>query len=83
MYRHGYSVIWVSKNVKKSFRGIAEDSASRLSKAIRLGVLEGESLPKTPVPKSPDFTYLSEGQQKIIKDLQEGADSEFGMGFYD
>ena len=44
---------------------------------------EGESLPKTTEFKSPDFTYLSEGQQKIIKDLQEGADSEFGMGFYD
>ena len=34
------------KTVKKAFRGIADDSASRLSKAIRLGVAEGESLPK-------------------------------------
>ena len=44
---------------------------------------EGEFLPKTPVPKSPDFTYLSEGQQKVLKDIQEKADSEFGIGFYD
>ena len=36
-----------------------------------------------PAPYKPDFTYLSEDQQKIIKDIQEGSDSEFGIGFYD
>ena len=44
---------------------------------------ECDSLPKPTELKGPDFTYLSEGQQKVLKDIQEKADSEFGIGFYD
>ena len=54
------------KNVKKSFRGIAEDSASRLSKAIRLGVLEGESLPKIVKRlKGPNLRFNAKPQNAI------------------
>ena len=54
------------KNVKKSFRGIAEDSASRLSKAIRLGVLEGESLPKIVRRlKGPNLRFNAKPQNSI------------------
>ena len=54
------------KNVKKSFRGIAEDSASRLSKAIRLGVLEGESLPKIVRRlKGPNLRFNAKPQNAI------------------
>ena len=41
----------------------------------------GEAMPE---PKTkPDFTYLSPGQQKVVKDIQAGADKDFGIGFYD
>ena len=41
----------------------------------------GEDMPE---PKTkPDFTYLSPGQQKVVKDIQAGADKDFGIGFYD
>ena len=51
------------KTVKKSFRGISEDSASRLSKAIRLGVLEGESLPKIARRlKGPNLSFVGKPQ---------------------
>ena len=54
------------KTVKKAFRGIAEDSASRLSKAIRLGVLEGESLPKIVRRlKGPNLSFVSKPQNAI------------------
>lgn len=54
------------KNVKKSFRGIAEDSASRLSRAIRLGVLEGESLPKIARRlKGPNLRFNAKPQNAI------------------
>ena len=54
------------KNVKKSFRGIAEDSASRLSRAIRLGVLEGESLPKIVRRlKGPNLRFNAKPQNAI------------------
>ena len=54
------------KNVKKSFRGIAEDSASRLSKSIRLGVLEGESLSKIVRRlKGPNLRFNAKPQNAI------------------
>ena len=54
------------KTVKKAFRGIADDSASRLSKAIRLGVLEGESLPKIVRRlKGPNLSFVSKPQNAI------------------
>ena len=41
----------------------------------------GEAMPE---PKTkPDFTYLSPGQQKVVKDIQAGADKDFGIGFYE
>ena len=41
----------------------------------------GEAMPE---PKTkPDFTYLSPGQQKVVQDIQAGADKDFGIGFYD
>ena len=50
-------------SVKKSFRGIAENSASRLSRAIRLGVFEGESLSKiTRRLKGPNLRFNSKPQ---------------------
>ena len=45
---------------------------------------EGENLPveeKVTTPKS--FNYLSEKQKEKLKEIQEGSDSEFGIGFYD
>jgi len=54
------------KNVKKAFRGIADDSGSRLSKAIRLGVLEGESLPQIVSRlKGPNLSFRSKPQNAI------------------
>ena len=54
------------KTVKKAFRGIAEDSGSRLSKAIRLGVLEGESLPQIVRRlKGPNLSFVSKPQNAI------------------
>ena len=53
-------------SVKKSFRGIAENSASRLSRAIRLGVFEGESLSKiTRRLKGPNLRFNSKPQNTI------------------
>jgi hypothetical protein len=41
----------------------------------------GDAMPE---PKTgPDFTYLSPGQQKVVQDIQAGADKDFGIGFYD
>ena len=46
---------------------------------------EGENLPEEEknitTPKS--FEYLSEKQKEKLKEIQEGSDSEFGIGFYD
>ena len=54
------------KTVQKAFRGIAEDSGSRLSKAIRLGVLEGESLPQIVRRlKGPNLSFVSKPQNAI------------------
>tara|TARA_R100000329_G_scaffold4438_1_gene6065 strand:- start:357 stop:1547 length:1191 start_codon:yes stop_codon:yes gene_type:complete len=54
------------KTVQKAFRGIAEDSGSRLSKAIRLGVLEGESLPQIVRRlKGPNLSFASKPQNAI------------------
>ena len=33
--------------------------------------------------KKPDFTFLSPDQQKTLKEIQEEADPNFGIGFYD
>ena len=41
----------------------------------------GEAMPAPQSPRS--FDYLSPGQKKIVKDIQEKSDPEFGMGFYD
>jgi SPP1 gp7 family putative phage head morphogenesis protein len=52
--------------VKKAFRGISESSSSRLSRAIRLGVLEGESLPKiTRRLKGPNLRFNGKPQNAI------------------
>ena len=52
--------------VKKSFRGVADSSASKISRAIRLGVLEGESLPKiTRRLKGPNLRFNSKPQNAI------------------
>ena len=41
----------------------------------------GDAMPE---PKTgPDFTYLSPGQQKTLKNIREASDSDFGMGFYE
>ena len=42
---------------------------------------EGMPAPESQTPRS--FDYLSPGQKKIVKDIQEKSDPEFGMGFYD
>jgi len=37
-----------------------------------------------PAPEAPrSFDYLSEKQKEKLKEIQEGSDSEFGIGFYD
>ena len=37
-----------------------------------------------PAPEAPrSFDYLSEKQKQKLKEIQEGSDSEFGIGFYD
>ena len=41
----------------------------------------GETQPAPEAPRS--FNYLSEKQQQKLKEIQEGSDSEFGIGFYD
>jgi hypothetical protein len=41
----------------------------------------GEAMPAPQSPRS--FDYLSPGQKKVVKDIQEKSDPEFGMGFYD
>ena len=52
--------------VKKAFRGISENSASKLSRAIRLGVLEGESLPKIARRlKGPNLRFNAKPQNSI------------------
>ena len=54
------------KTVQKAFRGISEDSGSRLSKAIRLGVLEGETLPQIVRRlKGPNLSFASTPQNSI------------------
>ena len=41
----------------------------------------GEAMPE---PKSPrSFDYLSPRQKEVVEGIQEKADPEFGMGFYD
>tara|TARA_Y100001980_G_C14549786_1_gene331894 strand:- start:549 stop:1769 length:1221 start_codon:yes stop_codon:yes gene_type:complete len=52
--------------VKKSFRGVAESSASRISRAVKLGVIEGESLQKiTKRLKGPNLRFNSKPQNTI------------------
>ena len=52
--------------VKKAFRGISENSAAKLSRAIRLGVLEGESLPKIARRlKGPNLRFNAKPQNSI------------------
>ena len=51
-------------------------------KCIRLDT--GEVLNITAdTTKKPDFTFLSPDQQKTLKEIQEEADPNFGIGFYD
>ena len=42
---------------------------------------EGMPAPESQTPRS--FDYFSPRQKEIIKNIQEGSDSDFGMGFYD
>ena len=42
---------------------------------------EGMPAPESQTPRS--FDYLSPGQKQVIKNIQEGSDSDFGIGFYD
>ena len=52
--------------VKKSFRGVADSSASRISRAIKIGMLEGESLQKiTKRLKGPNIRFNSKPQNTI------------------
>ena len=54
------------KTVQKAFRAISEDSGSRLSKAIRLGILEGETLPQIVRRlKGPNLSFASTPQNAI------------------
>ena len=41
----------------------------------------GDAQPAPEAPRS--FDYLSEKQKEKLKEIQEGSDSEFGIGFYD
>ena len=43
----------------------------------------GESMPAPESQTPRSFDYLSPGQKKVIKNIQEGSDSDFGIGFYD
>ena len=43
----------------------------------------GENMPAPEKEEGPNFTYLSPDQQKKLKEIQEEADPNFGMGFYD
>ena len=42
---------------------------------------EGMPAPESQTPRS--FDYFSPRQKEIIKNIQEGSDSDFGIGFYD
>ena len=42
---------------------------------------EGMPAPGSQTPRS--FDYFSPRQKEVIKNIQEGSDSDFGMGFYD
>ena len=42
---------------------------------------EGMPAPESQTPRS--FNYFSPRQKEIIKNIQEGSDSDFGIGFYD
>ena len=43
----------------------------------------GENMPAPEKEEGPNFTYLSPDQQRKLKEIQEEADPNFGMGFYD
>ena len=43
----------------------------------------GEGMPAPEKEEGPNFTYLSPDQQRKLKEIQEEADPNFGMGFYD
>ena len=45
---------------------------------------EGETLTEEKTITTPrSFDFLSENQKKKLKEIQEGSDSQFGIGFYD
>ena len=45
---------------------------------------EGETIPEEKTITTPrSFDFLSENQKQKLEEIQEGSDSEFGIGFYD
>ena len=45
---------------------------------------EGETLTEEKTITTPrSFDFLSENQKQKLKEIQEGSDSQFGIGFYD
>ena len=64
-------------------RSVATDSYAFIPADSSELDLSGENMPAPEKEEGPNFTYLSPDQQKKLKEIQEEADPNFGMGFYD
>ena len=64
-------------------RSVATDSYAFIPADSSEIDTSGEGMPAPEKQEGPDFTYLSPDQQKKLKEIQEEADPNFGMGFYE